>query len=344
MSSEYRAPTRSHSHSSHHRYRRRRRGPSGLMILLAAAAVFIVIVLIVSFLGQKPESQGGVTQPSDTPAPTETVSPSPSDTLPPTSTPSETAPAETDQGSGEAIVPPTIPATPSDSAAPSADSYDFTQPAPETAAVDDSWFDDVVFMGDSRTDGLRLYGGIPGADFIESTGITVFDVGTKESVRIDGQKYTMMGALGLKQYGKVYVMLGVNELGYFNDQAFADAYSQMVDDIRAIQPNAVIYLQNLVSVNPEKCKANNQPYYVTNEKIAVYNDIIADIAEEKHAVLVDVNAALVDETGILPAEGTTDGVHFTKDYYVKWYDYLKIHTVDPDLYWAGQTAVAEEGA
>ena len=343
MSSEYRTSAHSRPRSSRRRYRRRR-GPSGLMILLIAAAVFIVIVLIVSFLGQKPESRGGVTQPSDTPAPTETVSPSPSDTLPPTATPSETAPAETDQGSGEAIVPPTIPATLSDSAAPSADSYDFTQPAPETAAVDDSWFDDVVFMGDSRTDGLRLYGGIPGADFIQSTGITVFDVGTKQSIRIDGQKYTMMQALGLKQYGKVYVMLGVNELGYFNDQAFADAYSQMVDDIRAIQPNAVIYLQNLVSVNPEKCKANNQPYYVTNEKIAVYNDIIADIAEEKHAVLVDVNAALVDETGILPAEGTTDGVHFTKDYYVKWYDYLKIHTVDPDLYWAGQTAVTEEGA
>ena len=72
MSSEYRAST--HSHSAHHRYRRRRRGPSGLMILLIAAAVFIVIVLIVSFLGQKPESRGGVTQPSDTPAPTETAS------------------------------------------------------------------------------------------------------------------------------------------------------------------------------------------------------------------------------------------------------------------------------
>ena len=343
MSSEYRTSAHSRPRSSRRRYRRRR-GPSGPVILLAAAAVIVVIVLLVMFLGQKPEAQGGVTQPSDTPAPSESVIPSPSETLPPTPSPSETAPGSAGQEDGGApVVPPTESAAPSDSAAPSG-SYDFTQPAPETAAVDDSWFDDVVFMGDSRTDGLRLYGGIPGADFIESTGITVFDVGTKESVRIDGQKYTMMGALGLKQYGKVYVMLGVNELGYFNDQAFADAYSQMVDDIRAIQPNAVIYLQNLVSVNPEKCKANNQPYYVTNEKIAVYNDIIADIAEEKHAVLVDVNAALVDETGILPGSGTTDGVHFTKDYYVKWYDYLKIHTVDPDLYWAGQTAVAEEGA
>ena len=355
MSSQYRAPT-------HSRTRRHRRGPSLPMILLAAAAVFAVIVLLVLFLGPKPEAQGGLTQPSDTPAPTETASPSPSERLQPTPTgtvpPSETVPSTADpaaadpaetgtEGGDTAIVPPTIPASPSDSTAPSGSasgSYDFTQPAPETAAVEDSWFDDAVFLGDSRTDGLRLYGGIPGASFIQHTGITVFDVNTKDRIRIDGQTYTMMEALGLKQYGKVYVMLGINELGYFNDDAFAQAYADMVDEIRSIQPDAVLYLQNLVSVNPDKCKANNQPYYVTNEQIAVYNDIIADVAAEKHAVLVDVNAALVDESGVLPAEGTTDGVHFTKDYYIKWYDYLKIHTVDPELYWAGQTAVAEEGA
>lgn len=345
MPSQYHTPTR--SHSSHHRCRRRRRGPSGLLVLLGAAAVIIVIVLLVAFLGQKPEAQGGVTAPSDTPAPSGTVNPSPSEALQPT--PTETAPAVSDdvqsppEESGISVVPPTVSAVPSDSAAPSG-AYDFTQPAPETDAVDESWFDDAVFLGDSRTDGLRLYGGVPGADFIQHTGITVFDIDSKDRIRIDGQTYTMMEALALKQYGKVYVMLGINELGYFNDNAFATAYANMVDEVRAIQPGAVIYLQNLVSVNPDKCKANNQPYYVTNEQIAVYNDIIAEVAAEKHAVLVDVNAALVDETGILPAEGTTDGVHFTKDYYIKWYDYLKIHTVDPELYWAGQTEAGEEGA
>lgn len=343
MSSEYRTSAHSRPRSSRRRYRRRR-GPSGPVILLVAAAVIVVIILLVMFLGQKPEAQGGVTQPSDTPAPSETVIPSPSDPLPPTPSPSETAPGSAGQEDGGAsVAPPTESAAPSDSAAPSG-SYDFTQPAPETDAVDDSWFDDAVFLGDSRTDGLRLYGGVPGADFIQHTGITVFDVDTKDRIRIDGQTYTMMEALGLKQYGKVYVMLGINELGYFNDNAFATAYADMVDEIRAIQPDAVVYLQNLVSVNPDECAANNQPYYVTNEKIAVYNDIIADVAAEKHAVLVDVNAALVDETGVLPAEGSTDGVHFTKDYYIKWYDYLKIHTVDPELYWAGQTEAGEEGA
>lgn len=216
--------------------------------------------------------------------------------------------------------------------------YDFTMPAPEREAVGADYFADAVFIGDSRTDGLKLFGGVEGADFLEHTGITVFEVGTKQVIRIDGEKYTVLEALAMKQYGKVYLMLGVNELGYRNDTGFAQEYASLVDKIRALQPGAVIYLQNLVSIHPEKAKANNQPAYVTNEQIAVYNEIIAGIAAEKRAALVDVNAALVGEDGILPREGTTDGVHFTKDYYVKWYDWLKAHAVDAEAYWAGQAA------
>ena len=40
--------------------------------------------------------------------------------------------------------------------------------------------------------------------------------------------------------------------------------------------------------------------------------------------------------GTLPAEGTTDGIHFTRSWYEKWYGYLKTHTVDPEAYRAGQ--------
>lgn len=222
--------------------------------------------------------------------------------------------------------------------APTPTPYDFSCPAPESAAVEDSWFEDAVFVGDSRTDGLRLFGGISGASFIEHTGITVFEVSTRKVIKVSGKSYTVLDALELKQYGKVFLMLGVNELGYGNNDGFKNAYAGLVDSIRAIQPNAVVYLQNLPPINPEKAKANNTPYYVTNEKIAEYNAIIAQVAAEKKAVLVDVAAALSDENGILPKDGTGDGVHFSKDYYSKWHSYLNSHTVDPDLYWAGQSA------
>ena len=59
-------------------------------------------------------------------------------------------------------------------------------------------------------------------------------------------------------------------------------------------------------------------------------------------VLLDVADALTDENGILPADATVDGVHFTKAWYQKWLAYLMERTVDEDCYAAGQTAA--EGA
>ncbi len=256
--------------------------------------------------------------------PPSAVTPSPIVTSTPTPEPSLT-PAPAPEPTPEPTPDPVIP-------------FDFTQPVPESAPVESGYFDDAVFIGDSRTDGLRLYGGVEGADFIEHTGISVFDVGTKKVIRIAGEKYTVLEALALKQYKKIYLMLGVNELGHNHDEGFRLEYEGLVDKIKELQPDAILYLQNLVCINPDKAKANNQPYYVTNEKIAVYNAIIAAISVDKHAALVDVNAALVDGNGILPREGTTDGVHFTKDYCKRWYDYLKIHAADADSYWAGQTA------
>ena len=35
----------------------------------------------------------------------------------------------------------------------------------------------------------------------------------------------------------------------------------------------------------------------------------------------------------ISAEGTTDGVHFRREWYQKWYAYLRTHTVDAQTYW-----------
>ena len=42
---------------------------------------------------------------------------------------------------------------------------------------------------------------------------------------------------------------------------------------------------------------------------------------------MDTHAALLDEDGALPADGSTDGVHLTKPYYKTWLEYLRTHTV-----------------
>ncbi|OUO34217.1 GDSL-type esterase/lipase family protein, partial [Flavonifractor sp. An306] len=217
--------------------------------------------------------------------------------------------------------------------------FDFTQPAPATEAVEMDYFSDALFIGDSRTDGLRLYSGITGADFYCYKGLTIFEMESKQVIELDGSKYTVVEALERgKQYKKIYISLGINELGYYNDEAFHNTFASFLEKVRELQPDAVIYLENLVPVNPDKCKANKQAYYVNNDRVAAYNAIFPQLAQEEHVVLLDVATALSDENGILPADATVDGVHFTKAWYQKWLAYLMEHTVDAEVYQAGVAA------
>jgi hypothetical protein len=207
--------------------------------------------------------------------------------------------------------------------------YDYTAPVPESSPVEDGWFSDAVFIGDSRTDGLRLYSGIRDVDFLCYKGLTVFELmDDKAVIDGDGGKLSVFQALERKQYAKVYLMLGVNELGYNNDQGFADAYGAAVDRVRQLQPDAQIYLQSIVPVNQETCQATGQPSYITNEQIAVYNQMIETVAQERQVYYVNVSEALVDESGTLPADASADGIHFHREGYQSWYAYLKTHTVE----------------
>lgn len=207
--------------------------------------------------------------------------------------------------------------------------YDFSQPVPESEGVDGDYFADACFIGDSRTEGLRLYSGITQGDFIVHTGLKVFDVDNRE-ITYNGESMKVLDALGLKQYGKVYVCLGLNELGMFNDQGYYNEYAELVDNIRAIQPDAIIYIQLLIPVNTQKCAEKGQPYYVTNQQIGVYNGLLRQLAQDKQVPMVDPAEVIVDESGELPYETSGDGVHFNRSGYTAWYNYLTTHTVEKE--------------
>ena len=215
-------------------------------------------------------------------------------------------------------------------------SYDFSQPAPAREAVDNSYFDDAAFVGDSRTDGFLIYSGIGTGKNLTSNGLSIFKLEEKKALTIDGQKYTLLEALALKQYGKVYLSLGVNELGYYDDQGFYDAYCKAIDDIRACQPNAVIYIQGLIPLNEDVIAQSGGPSYLTNEHLLVYNDLMRKAAEEKQVVFLDLNPEFTGADGKLPADASKDGVHLRKAYCEKWLDYLKTHTVDYETLYPGQ--------
>ena len=260
----------------------------------------------------------------------------PSQPIPATEAVESPAPAESavpDPAADETVSPlPEVPEEPT----PQVEPYFFGQPVAESEEVEENWFEDAVFLGDSRTEGLQLFSGLRTGDFLWYKGMSVFKVDDPKYkyIEVDGQAMTMMEALALKQYGKVYIMIGINELGYAAG-SYEEALRTMIDRVKEIQPDAVIYLQTLPPVNERVAHEKGLGSYIKNSRVIAFNKAIYRVAWEKQVALLDVAEVYRTEAGDLADDMAVDGVHFYRQGYARWYEYLKTHTLDPASYAAG---------
>ena len=197
-------------------------------------------------------------------------------------------------------------------------------PVPEGPAVEDSYFDDTVFLGDSRTEGFHLYSGLEEGAYLYAVGATVESVFTKATQETGGGKVPMLDALAELECGKVYIMLGANELGWPRSEAFHDQYGKVIDRIREDHPDAEVVIQSILPVSAvQEAKGS----YVNNSRIQTYNAILEELALEKECPYLNVSEAVTGEDGCLRPELTTDGIHLNTAGCKEWLNYLKTHAV-----------------
>ena len=119
---------------------------------------------------------------------------------------------------------------------------------------------------------------------------------------------------------KVFVMAGINGLTRRNSQEFNETFVTLVDSIKAAVPNAKIYLQSLLPVNPEL--KNGKQFKNKIERITQYNAIMNDVAKNKGCTYIDLYSLYaVDDT--LPQSLTQDGLHLLPEAYDKWASAIK---------------------
>lgn len=202
--------------------------------------------------------------------------------------------------------------------------YDFSRPVPRSEAVDNSYFDDAVFIGDSRTEGLILYTGLSNAASYTHKGLMVNTVFTEPVVNKNGEKIPVIEALRKTDFKKVYIMFGINETGWPYNQEFKEEYGKLIDEIKSINPRAIIYVQQIIPVTDQLSATHR---YVKNGKIREFNKLIRLLAEEKEVYYIDTASAVAMANGSLPEEAAIDGIHLNLKYCKKWLEYLKTHTV-----------------
>ena len=201
--------------------------------------------------------------------------------------------------------------------------YDFSKPVPISNPVDAAYFDDAVFIGDSRTEGLFLNTGLSNATFLAHMGLMVDTVFTRQLFNVDGEKVSVIDALKAADFSKVYIMLGINETGWAYSSVFVQKYGELIDAIREINPEAILYIQAIMPVSQTVSDSHS---YIKNAKISTYNQLLQGLAEEKRVYYLDTAGAVAGEDGALPEDAAPDGIHLVRSYCEKWLDYLMGHT------------------
>ena len=190
--------------------------------------------------------------------------------------------------------------------------------ASEPFQADTGYFDDALFIGDSRTVGLMEYGDLGQAEVLADSGMSVYKIRKSSFPLRSGERMNLEELLADRQFGKVYIMLGINELGYDFDQS-VNHYREIVELIQTTQPNALIFLEANLHITKEK--SDTSPYY-NNENIDRFNHAVSEMADGRSIFYLDVNPLFDDGEGALNPEVTTDHTHILGKYYSTWVDWI----------------------
>lgn len=220
----------------------------------------------------------------------------------------------------------------------SVSSEEASQPA--GTPVDQSWFDDAVFIGDSVTLKLSYYcedhDDLGKAEFLcaGSLGYTnaLWELDHEDNVHptYNGEKVTVDEGAKMLGSKKIFIMLGMNDIGLYGIDGAASSMIELTDKIAEKCPDATIYIQ---SVTP--MVAGNSLGDLNNENIYLFDDKLKEICKEKGYQYLDVASAVSNEDGSLiyeycgdpPTDDNPDamGLHFTDVGCQKWAEYLRNH-------------------
>lgn len=192
-------------------------------------------------------------------------------------------------------------------------------------SVDVSYFDDALFIGDSRMEGFGMRSGT-NATFYATKGFQLHKYETMSVAQTEAGKVPIFDALPPNAFTKIYIKVGLNELGWGNDEKFLEKYAELIARLRENEPRAIIYIHGLLPVTATKSSTDSTH---SNDKIRARNESLKQFAVEQKAYYIDINSVVSDTDGSLKPEMTTDGIHLKSQYMDLWREYLRTHAIVP---------------
>jgi lysophospholipase L1-like esterase len=175
---------------------------------------------------------------------------------------------------------------------------------------------DIIFLGDSTTYGLKAYAVLSGGKettqvWTPASGTLTLDHQSYATIVYpeDGSEITIRAAAETAKPTAMIITLGVNGVSFMGEDSFKSEYSDLIDGILNVSPDTRIILQSIfpVAENYEHLKSIN------NDKILAANVWVKEIADDKELTYIDTHPKLTGEDGWLSAElQNGDGLHLNE--------------------------------
>lgn len=212
----------------------------------------------------------------------------------------------------------------------SALSTDYTGDAvlapPKTFDGPSTFYNDAAFIGDSVSLKLSYYaeatGELGDALFLVagSYGVGHAVDGTME-MYFQGKDTPPQDALAKAGVKKVFIMLGMNDLGKFGIDITMDYWDKFIANIREKNPDIMICIQSMTPV-----WVNGQTESLYNEAVDEYNERLKAFAKENRCSYMDIASFMKDADNGLATDYCSDNyVHLTDAGAYAWTSVLKAY-------------------
>lgn len=175
-----------------------------------------------------------------------------------------------------------------------------------------------LFIGDMRMNALREAGALSGADTFCAEHMLVYGA-MSEAISFDGYCYSLEQILNARDYEKIYVMLGMDELQYEAEDV-ADVFEGLISFIQDNEPGAKI----IIEANNHFTKSRSlHGDMCNNVNIDALNKELCALANGETVFWIDQNGIFDDKTGALSEEyAEEDGTHLTPQGIALWGEWL----------------------
>ena len=208
-----------------------------------------------------------------------------------------------------------------------------TTPPKAGAGVDAAWFDDAVFVGDSVTLKLSYYcedhpEALSDTQFFCAGSLSytnaLWSLDDPDAVHpyYQGQTYLTEDCAKVTGAKKVFIMLGMNDIGLSGVDGAMENANTLIGNIKKNSPDVTFYIESVTPMIPSA-----EGDVLNNTKIRELDERLEQFANENGYQYLDLYHALADEDGCLPLEYCGDpdgqGIHFTDEACELWVQYLK---------------------